>query len=130
MRVYDFDGLVEVSNIRELEKALMKRYLKDGEEVNHFWLDHDEAYPSLAIPIRGNLAGLHYFPEEGHPGFRSEGNMKGLKMGKTTEFYMNIHGQSIDVINDAIVPVSVALRVAKEFFYSKELPKSVEWFEL
>jgi hypothetical protein len=46
-----------------------------------------------------------------------------------TVLYMNT-GEEIEVLNQALVPVSVALSAGKEFLHSGERPRSVEWLEL
>jgi len=128
LRVEDFDGLHEANSVNALEKILLKRY---NEEANSFWLSHeDKRHPALTLLVKGNLAGLHYFPEESHPGFVPAGNIAGLKSGEMTVFCMDKGGEEIQVVNDAIVPFSSALVVAKEFFSSQALPKSIRWTEL
>ena len=128
MRVADFSGECHVTNEIELESAISRRH---GRGVNAFWLAHgDEKNPALAILVTGDLACLHYFPSDRHPGFRSVGAIEGLKRGELTTFSVSSVSDEAGILNDAIVPYSVASTVAKEFFRSKELPRSIEWFEL
>ncbi len=128
LQIEDFEGLHEANSISTLESLLMKRH-KD--ESNSFWLSHgSKRHPSLALLVKGELAGLHYFPEESHPGFVPAGNIAGLTSGKTTTFYMDDGGEVVQVVNDAIVPFSAALVVAKEFFFSEAMPKAIKWVEL
>jgi hypothetical protein len=128
LRVEDFGGLHDATSVNALEKILTKRY---NEEANSFWLSHENRrHPALTLLVKGNLAGLHYFPEESHPGFVPAGNTAGLKSGEMTIFYMDKGGEEMQIVNDAIVPFSSALAVAKEFFGSEALPKSIRWTEL
>jgi hypothetical protein len=128
LRVQDFEGLHEANNIKTLESVLMKR---DKNDSNSFWLSHgSKRNPSLALLVKGGLAGLHYFPEESHPGFVPSGNTAGLPSGETTTFYMDSGGEEVQILNDAIVPFSTALIVSKEFFFSDALPTSIKWAEL
>ena len=125
--VEDFEGFHEANNVIELESVLVKRY-KDS---NNLWLSHgSKSHPALALLVRGVLAGLHYFPKDSHPGFVPTGNLAGLPRGAQTVFYISKSGEEIQVLNDAIVPFTVALAVAKEFFGSEDLPKSINWTEL
>jgi hypothetical protein len=128
MQVEDFEGLHEANSVTTLENFLMKRH---RDESNSFWLSHgSKRNPSLALLVKGGLAGLHYFPEESHPGFVPAGNTAGLLSGGMTTFYMDSGGEEVQVVNDAIVPFSTALIVAKEFFFSEALPTSIKWVEL
>ena len=83
----------------------------------------------ISILVKRELAYLHYFPREGHPGFSSVGNLKGMKSGETS-FCFDGQMEGLEVENGALVPFSTALRAAHEFANSESLPKSVEWFEL
>jgi hypothetical protein len=128
MRVQDFTQILEANNKTELEAALTKRY-QNG--VNGFWLSRDaNKYPVLSILVKGDLASVHYFPKERHPGFTPVGKIEGLKPGGTTTFFLDTISQKQEVLNDAIVPFTAALTAAKEFLFSKELPQSIEWLEL
>jgi hypothetical protein len=128
LRVEDFDGLHEANSITALENILMKRHKK---EYKSFWLSHgSKKNPSVALLVKGNLAGLHYFPRESHPGFVPAGNIAGLNSGEMTTFYTDNSGEEVQIVNDAIVPFSAAWAVAKEFFVSEGLPRSIKWMEL
>ena len=129
MTVEDFGGFVcEVADAHALEMVLMRRH---GEDANEFWLSHgSQRYPAIALLVKGKLAALHYFPQEQHPGFRAAGNMAGLKPGAMTSFWISAGGETVEVLNDAVMPFASALSVAKEFLISNELPQSVIWFEL
>ena len=131
MRVEDFKVNGEVADSGVLAIVLARRH---GNGVNEFWLSHgSQRYPAICLLAKDDLAALHYFPIEGHAGFRSAGNLAGLQAGATTTFCINARGEEteeIGVINDAVMPFSVALSVANDFLLSSELPRSVEWFEL
>lgn len=128
MNVEDFKGVVYQAPDRDqLEAVLMRRH---GNGVNEFWLSHgNDRYPAIVLSVKGDLAAVHYFPKEGHPGFTLTGNLAGLQPGET-KFWISAGGETIDVMNDAVIPFAVALAVANEFLISDELPRSLEWFEL
>jgi len=80
--------------------------------------------------VNGNLAYVHYFPEERHPGCASVGNLSRLSRGGITNFYHDPGGEPFDILNGAVVPFSEALKVAQEFAVSKEMPKCIPWDSL
>jgi hypothetical protein len=129
MKVVERNGVHKAMNVHELEAILMKRL---GDGYNSFWLSHDdEEYPTLSVLVKGNLTTLYFMPKEFDAGLNSVGNMVELTPGETTTFSIsNSLADDVVVLNDAVVPFSVALQAAKEFFSSKELPRSVKWLPL
>ena len=129
MIVEDFCGVQhEVFDQRGLEGVFMQRH---GDGANEFALSHGrQRYPAIVVAVKGDLAALHYFPSEGHPGFRATGNLAGLEPLEMTTFWITAGGETIEVLNDAVMPFAVALTAAKEFLANGGLPRSVEWFEL
>jgi hypothetical protein len=139
----------KTSNILDLEAKLITRH-EDGKSI--FYLSHEgEEKPMLMISVKHDLAYLYYFPADtvteyyseeesawvyhwpphAAAGFYSIGNMPDMKPGEMATFPISENrGDDIDVPNEAVVPFSVAVAVAKEFFYDKSLPKAIEWFEL
>jgi hypothetical protein len=80
MRIQDYDTVCDVTKPADIETALNKRH---GAGRNSFWLSHgNKMYPALKIMVNVDLAYLHYFSKEGHPGFASVGKLSGLKPGK------------------------------------------------
>lgn len=127
LRVQDFTSTIQVGNVDELETALQRRF--DG--VNSFWLSHSEGTkPSLSILVRDDLACLHYFPDDSHPGFSSIGEVARLKPSGTTIFYMDNPDQEQEILNTAVIHFVRAIEVAREFFACKDLPSAIKWFEL
>src|SRR6516165_8421738 len=89
MRIEDFNGVTcHASDIEQIDRILHKRY---GEGVNDFWISlGNEKYPTIALQVNRDLASLHYFPREGHPGYVSVGDFKslGLEPNGETTFYV------------------------------------------
>jgi hypothetical protein len=129
MKVVDFNSTHVAKGLRELETILLKRH---GKGLNAFWLSHEsQEYPTLSILVKGDLAALHYIPTEHEAGFRSVGKMPSLDPRGTTSFSISENAaDDVEELNDAVLPFSVALSVAKDFFASNELPAGVEWLEL
>jgi len=130
MRIEGFGGACEASDSSELEDILSRRAANGS---NAFWIYCDEKnYPAISILVTGLLSSLHYFPEEGHPGFVSVGKPSdlGLDAYGTTKFYLSATGEEQEVANESIVLFSDAVRAAKEFMMSKQRPSALDWFEL
>lgn len=103
------------------------RYL-DG--VNCFWMSQpDKECPTLSLSVRGDLAYLYYVADDDGAGFHSTGNSVGLPEGDTS-FAISLDGDTIEVSNTSLVPLSRAVEAAKEFLSDARLPSSVEWAEL
>lgn len=130
MRVHDFGGTHRVNSMARLEQLLGARF---NDQLNEFSLYSDSSiYPLLTIMVKGDLAAIHYFPEDGHAGYVSIGGKTNPDPKKTTTFHIGTldAGDTANVPNEFIVPFSEALEVAKEFFRSQELPRSIKWLEL
>lgn len=128
IQVEDMMGTVRVVDAAGLEAALARRC---GNGVNEFWISHDQdRFPVLAIVVNGDLASLSYFPEDGHPGYKSMGDVPGLASGESTRFYVNTPTEIHLVLNDFVVPVATAVQAAQQFRVAKDRPPVVEWWEL
>jgi hypothetical protein len=97
-----------------------------------FWLTSDEqVYPALAMRVSGDLAEVHFFPRDNHPGFRCLGGRGLPERGWTTLVYQGCDPASGEQTpNEFVVPFETALSVAKEFFRTKQMSETVSWFEL
>ncbi len=126
MKAEEFENAVEIKTDGDLVDFLARRF---GNEVNSFWLYHKQ-HPSMSIMVNGKYATIMYFPKARHPGFRPVGNVKELKAGETSTFFLDDLRQEQRVLNDAVIPVADAVKAAKEFFHDDQLPASIRWFEL
>jgi len=126
--IADLDSAHDVTTRLEIEAALSKR---DHAGMNSFWLFHGtQKFPSINIMVNGDLAYVHYFPEERHPGYASVGGLSHLSRGGITNFFHVPGDEPFDILNGAVVPFSEALKVAQEFAVSKDLPKCIPWNSL
>jgi hypothetical protein len=127
VRIQDFESTRNAKDVNELERALRSRH----GDANSFWLSHgEETKPALSILVRGDLAYLHYFPNDSHPGFASIGTVRELKPDHTTTFFLDTPDQEQEIMNNSIVSFSEAVQAAKAFFISKDLPAAIRWVEL
>lgn len=126
MKIEDFGGAYYIKTAEELQGALKRRF---GNDANELWLSSNEAkFPALAIMVRGNLCCLHYFPQDGHPGFISQGTE--LDGEGATIFYSGNPNVEQEMPNENVVPFENALNAATEFLVSAGLPRAIDWLEL
>jgi len=120
-----------VDDAAMLEAALSDRDSRDGA-----WFllgDSDRSYPQLSITVSGNAADVHYYPRDGHAGFRCMAAWDQLADadGFTTFVYEGCDPSSGEQVpNEFVVPFPVAIAVAKAFLATRGMYPSVEWFEL
>jgi hypothetical protein len=126
MHIRDYFGSLEANDAATLIVILSRRY---GEGYNGFWLSHVDQFPAISILVKDEMAYLHYFPEDRHPGFHSYSDPP-IWDRETIEFRLDNLSQKQQVDGEAVVPFAVALTVAKEFLASSVRPKSVNWREL
>jgi len=128
MKIEDFDSIQDLTTPLEVETALSKRH---DAGLNSFWLSHgDDRFPAINIMVNGDLAYVHYFPNDDHPGYASVGALPNLSRGGKTNFFMHSSDEPNAIRNDAVVPFSSALKTAQEFAVSKNMPKCIPWRSL
>jgi hypothetical protein len=127
MMVEDFETTREITKPADLDAVLGKRY---GVGINSFWLaDEAGKFPVINITVNGDVAYVHYFPNEDHPGFGSVARSPGPRPNETSVFFIS-PDERIWVPNGEIVAFSEALKAAQEFSISRTLPKCLQWRSL
>ncbi|MFL5244889.1 MAG: hypothetical protein ACJ8FY_22535 [Gemmataceae bacterium] len=111
-------------------RAILTESREDG--ANSFWLSHEgKNYPHLALLVKGELATVTYFPKDRDAGYVPVGNLAGLPTGEMTAFSVSQYkADDVFVVNDAVLPVSLAVKIAEEFFHSDALPTGLKWLHL
>jgi hypothetical protein len=128
MRIQDYDTVWDATSPAEIEAALRTRH---GAGRNAFWLsDGSKEFPAINIMVIGELAYVHYFPARRNPGFASIGAVPGLKPGEETEFFPDDTDEPLEIMNEAVVRFSDALKAAQEFGISAAMPNCIQWSEL
>lgn len=130
MFVEDFYGMKICNNIEQLSKEMQKR---DDKGYNEFWIcmDEEERYPCIVVSVYNDLAYLHYFEDEGEPGWSSVTEQSnGLDEEGMTKFYTNSGMEEIMIENGSIVSVDKAMEAVAEFMDTEEMPDCIEWEEL
>ena len=84
----------------------------------------------MNILANGELAYVHFFPREGHPGLASVGALPNLRPGEDMVFFLYNSREPIEVMNESVIAFSDALKAAQEFAISKSLPKCIRWRSL
>src|SRR4051812_8518421 len=91
----------------------------------------EEQYPSLAIRVTKDYADVHYFPYDGHAGFRCLGGEGLPKDGWTNFVYQGCQpGTGEETPNKFILPFATACSVAKAFLRTGQRSDAVKWLEL
>ena len=127
MRIEDYDSECEVTDPAGVDAALSKR---QGDGLNSFWLSHEpEEFPVINILVKGDLAYVHYFPKDRHPGFASAAKEPGPRPNETSIFF-EYPTEKMWVLNSALIPFSDALKAAREFALSATRPSCIQWSEL
>ena len=129
MYVDDFERNADTVDT-EAELLTRLRTVRRG-DYGAFFLYHTEPHPTLSVQFNRDIAYLHYFPSDDHPGYQPcqmtpdgcDGDVHFLQTDGS-------EANSFDVSSDALVSADVAYIAAIEFLRSAELPPSVSWFEL
>ena len=90
-----------------------------------FLSERETSFPVLVVSLRDDLACMHFFPQEGHPGFQSIGTRR---FGSFT-FY-GTDKQPFEIPAEAVISFDEAFRAAVEFCVTLALPQTLRWFEL
>jgi hypothetical protein len=129
VRIDGYRQTWNVDNEMELNGVLAWR---DDRAGAIFWLAADEASdPTLAIRVSGSVADVHYFPREGHPGFRALGGNGLPEHGFTTLVYEGADPATGEqCANEFIVTFETAQAIAREFMQTQQMSGATSWFEL
>lgn len=123
MIVADLTGDHEARTLEQLEALLAVRH-GGG---NEFWISAEtKSFPLLAVNVQGHDAVVHFFPDEAHPGFQSVGD----KGDKGTTSFPGGTGDKVDVPDEAVIPLKIAMAAATQFAESFDRPELIRWFEL
>jgi hypothetical protein len=127
MRIEDYDSVCDAMSSQDIEVALSKR---NSNGTNSFWLDDGiKKFPNVNILAKGDIAYIHYFPRDGHPGFASVAKAPVDKPRDTSVFFL-YPTEKVWILNGAVVAFSDALKAAQEFAISNSMPKCIRWDSL
>jgi hypothetical protein len=125
--VCDYGREREVASGAELEIVLAER---TANGMNCWWVSFDAMYPCVAILANGNLACVHYHPEDQHPGFQAQGPPIGLNANDQTMFSIDGPNEQIWMPNSSVIDFLTAIRVVRDFLRDQKMSPAVPWLEL
>ena len=128
IRVCDYGPEREVGTGAEVEAILAERAANG---MNSWWVSWDSMYPCVGILANGDLACVHYFPDDRHAGFVAKGPAPGLDPSGQTMFSISGLSNEEDwTPNTDVVDFSVAIQVVRDFVRDRAMSSSVVWLEL
>lgn len=129
MNIDDFDGSTIISNEADLLDRI--KSVRNGKYGAFMMYDIAKPYPALSIQINDDVAYLHYFPSDDHPGYQPQG-MAPKSCDESVYFLQTtgLHSDGFDMPNSTLVSTDMAYTAAVEFFRSSDLPQSIFWSEL
>jgi hypothetical protein len=127
MVVFHFGGKVECNSFDELVRVLLIRFENNS---NEYEIYGSEKLPFMTILVKGELACVHIFRSNDDCGSYAYWNGSELDKEGVTVFYMGTPTSETEISNRLVIPFSLAIDVARDFFENLEMSKLVEWFEL
>ena len=128
MKIHDLSGAIELSDVSQIADRL--RSVRNGTH-GVCYIAGDANYPYVAVHFNGDVAYLHYFPSDDHPGFQPFG-MTPANCADSVHF-LNIDGLdggAFDMPASTLVDANTAVSAVLEFVANQVMPESVNWFEL
>ena len=129
MKVEHFLGTDECADKSGIKDILSKQ---NSDGFNEFWISTEKPFPFMAALTKGKLAYVHFFPEDGHPGFRglaAEGD-NDLSEDDVTVFMSNNCSEKMWIENCCVIPLEKTVNVIEQFFETDKLRGMIEWDEL
>jgi hypothetical protein len=104
----------------------------DSRGGGEFWLATEaDKYPCLAIRVSDGQCDVHYFPVEGHPGYR---RLSAIQQNQGE--YVTLRFEGCDPYGGEempaqfILPLQEGLDIASAFMRTGTLSEPMRWFEL
>jgi hypothetical protein len=127
MKVYHFDDVTDCESLEALNNTLMIRH-ENGS--NEFELHGSGEYPFMTIIVKNELACVHFFENEDDCGHYAYCDEKLLEEDGYTTFYIGSATSETEVSNELVIPFSLALMAAQDFFLFLKMTENLKWFEL
>ncbi|WP_430453906.1 Imm1 family immunity protein [Rhodopirellula europaea] len=128
MKIHDLSGSFETDDTSQLAERL-RGDRRDA--YGAFHVSGDDAMPYISAHFNGDIAYVHYFATDGHPGFQPT-DMTPNGCPDEVHF-LNTDGAeagAIDMPASALVDADTAIQAILEFAASGQMPQSIQWFEL
>ena len=131
-RPLHIEGASRTWSVLTKEELAAALSTKDGRGGGEFWLaSPGQKFPCLAIRSSGPAFDIHYFPAEGHPGYRyREAQAKSTSQVALFQYdgCDPYEGESVPI--EFTVAFDIALTVAHQFMVSGAMHDSTQWLEL
>ena len=129
VRLEHFGGVASVAGRAHLLEILQLRF---GDGVNEFWASTPgRPFPVLSLALSGSWAVLHFFPEDGHPGWQSTASGELPLAAQSTVFNCNGIGEVAEFPVKSVVGAADGIAAMVEFMSRPDTrPASIDWFEL
>ncbi len=127
MKVIHFGGEADCENIEALNSILTSRHENDS---NEFQLYGSEEYPYITILVSSDWACIHFFEDEDDCGHYAYYANNLLDEDGYTDFYIGSPTARTEISNKLVIPFSLALVAAEDFFLLLKRSDKMQWFEL
>lgn len=127
MKVFHFGGETDCKDIEALVSILTSRH-ENGS--NEFQIYSSEGYPYITILVSGKWACVHFFENEDDCGHYAYCDNNLLDENGYTDFYIGSPTAKVEISNKLVIPISLALVAAEEFFLLLKMSDKMKWFEL
>ena len=128
--MFGFDTNGEIENVvaQDADSYLSQRGEHDANLL--YFAKESGGYPLLQIHVTADRALLHFFAEEGRPGWISRNPIDELDVDELVTFFESENGASIQVSKANVFSVTDASKALNQFLETNEIPNSISWYEL
>jgi hypothetical protein len=128
MNAYFGREIVPIRDVSDLKNVLSRRDRKNGLEV--WFAESLDSFPCIAVRISPPWCDIHFFPYDGHPGFRCLSS--NVPDGGETQFLWQgcDPGDGELVPNEFVVPVEDAHEIIWHCMIDRLPSTTRRWYEL
>lgn len=119
---------IPIHTERDLQDVMNRRDRKNGLEV--WFAESTNSFPCIAVRISPPWCDIHFFPQDGHPGFRCMSN-EFLDEGETRFLFQGCDpGDGELVPNEFVIPVRDMQAIVWQCMMDRVPAATREWYEL
>lgn len=128
MKIHDLSGSLETDDIAELASRLRSVRARG---YGAFHMSGYEDLPYMSVHFNGDIAYIHYFSSDGHPGFQPT-DMTPPDCPDVVRFLNTDESEAgaIEMPASTLVDANTAVAAAVEFAATRQMPRSIRWSEL
>ncbi|PHQ36040.1 Imm1 family immunity protein [Rhodopirellula bahusiensis] len=128
MKIDDLSGSAETDDAAQIANRLRTIRV---DRYGAFHISGDRDLPYISAHFNGDIAYIHYFTADDHPGFHPT-DMAPPGCPDDVHF-LNTDGSeagAIDMPASTLVDAETAIHAILEFAATGDMPQSIQWFEL